>query len=218
MTVDAVTDLACMDGANMAAIALQLQYTARQAESRIYALEQRLRGADNLPTKVQRSTTNITGIVVDPFVGDQSIGPQNSAGTWVTDFDNTGVSQNVDSTALTMFGLLGEGLYEFGISCNLIASGAVTDNSYRVIRIVLYRQDPTAVDGIVAYEESGVTLYESNTGVGVDAVVTAEFRMEATDRVAFLVQHGNAGSSLNSTAGTLVWMTKKSSNNAVVVS
>lgn len=217
MTVDAVTDLACMDGANMAAIALQLQHTARQAESRIYALEQRLRAADNLPTKVQRSTVTITGYVADPFIGDQSIGPQNSAGTWVTDFDNTGVSQNVDSTALTMFGLLGEGLYEFGIACNVIASGAVTDNSYRVFRIVLYRQDPTAVDGIVAYEESGVTLYESNTGVGVDAVVTAEFRMEATDRVAFLLQHANA-STLNSTAGTLVWMTKKSSNNAVVVS
>jgi hypothetical protein len=210
-----VTDLACMDGENMAAIALQLQLTALQAETRFYTLEQRLRAAVNRPTKIQRSTALITGLVADPFFGYQSIGPQ-GGGSFVTDFDNTGFSGSVDSSGRTMFGLIGTGLYEFGISANLIASGAVTDNTYRIFRIINTRQDPLAPDE-VEVDQAALTLYESNTGVGVDACVTAVFRMEAADRIQFVMQHQNAGSSLNASIGTLVWMTKLSSDDAVVV-
>lgn len=210
-----MTDLDCMDGANMAAVALQLQHTARQSEQRFYTLEQRLRAAVNRPTKIQRSTALITGLVADPFIGYQSIGPQ-GGGTFVTDFDNTGVSSSIDSASRTMFGVLGEGLYEFGLSANLIASGAVTDNSYRIFRIVVTRLDPL-VDGEPEADQAALTLYESNTGIGVDACVTAVFRMQAADRVHFVVQHQNAGSTLNASIGTLVWMTKLSSNDAVVV-
>ena len=218
MTVDAVTDLACMDGENMAAVGLQLQLTALQAEQRIYTMERRLRASLNRPTKVQRSTATITGYIADVFSGDQSLGPFNSAGNWVTDFDNTGLNQNVDSSSRTMFGILGEGLYEFGISVNVIASGAVTDNTYRIVRILLYREDPTVFDGVTVVDQASLTLYESNTAVGVDFTVTAQFRMEATDRIVFSLQHANAGSTLNSTLGARVWMTKLSSNDAVVVS
>lgn len=219
MTVDAVTDLSCMDGSNVAAIALQMQHTAMQTEARIYTLEQRLRAALNRPTKVQRSTALITGYVADPFIGDQSLGPfSTSMGNWVTDFDNTGVSGNVDKTDHTMFGQIGEGLYEFGISVNVIASGVVTDNTYRIVKIMLYREDPTAFDGVRLAGESSLTLYESNTGIGTDFCVTAKFRMEATDRIVFALQHQNFGSSLNSSAGAVVWMSKLSSNDAVVVS
>lgn len=215
MTVDAVTDLSCMDGANMAAVGLQLQLTALEAEQRIYGLEQRQRAALNRPTKVQRSTATITGFIADVFPGDQSIGPFNSAGNWVVDFDNTGLDQKVDSTSLLTG--LGAGLYEVGISCNVIASGAVTDNSYRIVRILIYRADPTATDGFVLFEEASLTLYESNTGIGVDFTVTGEFRLETTDKIVFALQHANAGSTLNSTAGALAWITKKSSNDSVVV-
>lgn len=218
MTVDAVTDLACMDGANMAAVGLQLQHTALQAEARIYTLEQRLRAALNRPTKVQRSTATITGYVADPFSGDQSLGPFASSGNWVTDFDNTGFSANVDSTSGLMFAALGAGMYEFGIAVNVIASGAVTDNSYRIVRILLYREDPTAFDGVVVADQASLTLYESNTAVGTDFTVVAHFRIEETDTVAFTLQHQNAGSTLNSTLGARVWMTKLSSNDAVAVS
>lgn len=211
-----VTDLACMDGENMAAVALQLQHTARQAEDRIYRLEQRLRAASNRPTKVQRSTALRTGLVPDPLFGYQSIGP-NGGGSYVTDFDNTGVQADIDSTSRTLFARLGEGLYEFGVSCNLIASGAVNDNTYRIVRIVNFRLDPTAVLGEVEAESSSLTLYESNTGIGVDFDVTAVFRMEAGDRVDFVVQHANASSNLNSSIGAMVWLTKLSSNDGVVV-
>jgi hypothetical protein len=215
MTVDAVTDLSCMDGANMAAIALQMQLTALETEQRILDLERRQRAALNRPTKVQRSTATITGYIADVFPGDQSVGPFNSAGNWVVDFDNTGVNSNIDATAMNA--ALGAGVYEVGIACNVIASGAVTDNSYRIIRILLYRADPTAFDGFVLFEEASLTLYESNTGVGVDFSVVGEFRMETTDKLVFALQHANAGSTLNLTIGALVWMTKKSSNDAVVV-
>lgn len=211
-----VTDLSCMDGENMAAIALQMQQTARQSEERFYNLEQLLRASVNRPTKIHRSTATITGLVADPFIGFQSIGPGNSSGNWVTDFDNTGVSSVIDSSSRTLYGQLGEGLYEFGIAANLIASGAVTDNSYRIFRIVQTRLDPL-IDNEPEFDQAALTLYESNTAIGVDGVVTAVFRMQAADRIHFLMQHANAGSTLNSSIGALVWMTKLSSNDAVVV-
>jgi hypothetical protein len=167
---------------------------------------------------VQRSTATITGYIADFFPGDQSIGPFNSSGVWVTDFNNTGYSGNVDDTGRQMFGVIGEGLYEVGILGNAIASGVVNDNTYRIARIFLYREDPTAFDGMVIAEEASLTLYESNTGVGVDLCVTAHFRMEATDKIVFALQHANASSTLNWSAGAMVWMTKLSSNDAVVVS
>lgn len=218
-----VTDLACMDGHNMAAVALQLQHTARQAEERIYNLERRLRASLNRPTIVQRSTALITGIAADPTTGLQSIGPA-GGGTFVTDFNNTGQNQNIDTGNRTLYGSLGEGLYEFGLSANLIASGAVTNNSYRIFRIVQTRLDPEldlispAPFGEHEMDENSLTLYESNTGVGVDGTVSAVFHMHAADRVHFVVQHQNLGSTLNSSIGCLIWMTKLSTNDAVVVS
>lgn len=217
-----VTDLACMDGENMAAIALQLQNTALQAEDRIYRLERELRASLNRPTIVQRSTALITGIVADVFVGYQSIGPF-GGGTFVTDFNNTGINENIDTGNRTFYQRLGPGVYEFGISANLIASGAVTDNSYRIFRIVQTRLIPeldliTPVPfGEHEVDENSLTLYESNTGVGVDATVTAVFRMQEADRVDFVVQHANAGSTLNASIGTLIWMSKLSTLDAVVV-
>lgn len=217
-----VTDLACMDGANMAAIALQMQHTARQTEERVYTLEQRLRAALNRPTMVQRSTALITGIAADPVSGYQSIGP-GGGGSFVTDFNNTGFSGSIDSSSRTMFATLGAGLYEFGLSANLIASGGVTDNSYRIFRIVQTRLDPeldllvTVPFGEHEMDENSLTLFESNTGIGVDATVSAIFRVEEADRIHFVVQHQNFASSLNASIGTLVWMSKLSTNDAVVV-
>lgn len=217
-----VTDLGCMDGQNMAAVALQMQYTAMQAEERIYTLEQRLRAAVNRPTIVQRSTALITGITTDPFIGYQSIGP-GGGGSFVTDFNNTGHAGPIDSSSRTIFAALGEGLYEIGLSANLIASGAVTDNSYRIFRIVQTRLDPeldllvTVPFGEHEMDESSITFYESNTGVGVDGCVTGVFRLQAADRIHFVVQHSNVGSTLNASIGTLVWMSKLSTNEAVVV-
>lgn len=212
-----VTDLGCMDGANMAAVALQMQKTALEAEQRIFTLEKQLRAADNRPTIVQRSTALTTGIVADPFTGDQSVGPFASGGAWVTDFNNTGVAANIDSTARTLIGDLGEGLYEIGISVNLIASGVVTVDSYRLLRIVISRVDPTAVDGQRVVQEASLTLFESNTGIGVDMTLVDVFRLEATDRIKFLVAHSNVGSTLNSSIGALAWLHKQSTNDSVVV-
>lgn len=209
--------LSCMDGANVAAVALQMEQTAFEAEAKIFAAEQLLRAALNRPTVVQRSTVLITGIVSDPFSGDQSIGPSLSGGTFVTDFNNSGVNRSIDDTGRSLFGELGEGTYEIGISANLIASGGVTDNSYRLFRIVNSRQDPTQIDGQFTVQEASLTLFETNTGVGVDATVVGVFRVKATDRIKFLVSHNNAGSTLNGSIGIMVWLSKLSSNDAVVI-
>lgn len=210
-------DLSCPAGANVAAIALQLEQTALQAEANIFSLEQRLRAALNRPTIVQRSTVLITGIVADPFTGDQSIGPTLSVGTFVTDFNNTGVDRSIDETSRQIFGELGEGEYEIGISANLIASGAVTDNTYRLFRILLSRQDPTQIDGQFVAQETALTLFETNTGVGVDACVVGTFRLKATDRIKFVASHNNTGSTLNGSIGIMVWLSKLSSNDVVVI-
>ena len=162
-----VSDLGCMDGANMAAIALQMERTAFEAEQRIQALERQLRAADNRPTIVQRSTALITGLVAEPFSGEQSPGPF-GGGTFVTDFNNTGVNVNVDNSFRTMFADLGEGLYEIGVSVNLIASGAVTVDSARILQILISRVDPTQIDGQRLAQQASLILFESNTGVGVD--------------------------------------------------
>ena len=211
-----MTDLSCMDGANVAAIALQLEQTALQAEASIFSAEQRLRAALNRPTIVQRSTVLITGIVADPFTGDQPIGPA-GGGTFVTDFNNTGIDRNIDSTSRVIFGELGEGVYEIGISANLIASGAVNDLTYRQFRIVNSRQDPTQIDGQFIVQEASLTLFETNTAIGTDATVVGTFRVKATDRIKFLVSHGNTSSTLNSSIGALVWLSKLSSNDSVVI-
>lgn len=212
-----MTDLSCMDGANVAAIALQMEKTALEAEANIFSAEQRLRAALNRPTIVQRSTVLITGLVANPFSGEQSIGPSLSGGTFVTDFNNTGVNRDIDETSRQIFGELGEGVYEIGISANLIASGAVTDNSFRLFRIVNSRQDFTQVDGQIAVQTASLNTFETNTGVGVDATVVGIFRLKATDRIKFLVTHANVGSTLNGSIGIMVWLSKLSSNDSVVI-
>jgi hypothetical protein len=208
-----VTDLSCPTGDNYAAIALQLQETALETESRLIDLEQRLRAAVNRPTILQVSTTARTGLVLNL---EGSIGPAGFA-SFTTVFNNTGLDDNIDDAGQTMTQWLGDGLYEIGLYANLTASGAVNDNTYRLFTIAIDTVDPTVLTGFRRRLKSELTLYETNTGVGTDGVVTLEARLTGQDQIKFLARHGNTSSSMNAPAGVWVWLSKVSTADAVVV-
>jgi hypothetical protein len=214
-----VTDLSCMTGDNVAAIALQMQKTALEAEARILLLEQKLRYAVNAPTIIQTSTANITGLVFN-LVGEQSVGPF-GGGTFTTNFNNTNSNRNIDESSRSLIGELGEGEYEIGVYVSLSPSGTVDDNTFRAITIAVDRLDPTVISTITPSErrvcESVYTAFEANAAIPVDMCVTLRFRLTALDRIKFLCTHGNTSSSLTALAGTIVWLTKISTADSVVV-
>lgn len=210
------TDIACLDGENYAAIALALQRTALEAEERMFNLERQLRAAANRPSIVQTSTATIPGIPANlAFVSYGPIG----GGNFVTNFNNTGFDRNVDTGARVQFGDAngtGRGLYQFGAYLNAAASGAVDDNTYRVATIEQWRQLPSGTEARIA--RSARTTYETNTGVGVSMCVTAEFNMIEADRVRFFFVHGNTSSTMTISVGTILWSSKISSPDGVVIS
>jgi hypothetical protein len=218
MTVD-LTDLSCMDGENVAAIALQMQNTALQAEARILALEQLLRRAANPYTIIQTSTANITGLVAN-LTGEQYVGPQ-GGGTFTMTFNNTPSNRNIDETGRNLIGELGEGMYEIGIFCALQPSGVVDDNSFRALTIGVDRLDPTVISSITPSSRRVVsslyTEFEANAGIPMDMTCTLRYRLTALDQIKFLVEHGNTSSTLNALAGTIVWLTKIGTADSVVV-
>lgn len=205
-------DLSCPQPENYAAIAKQLHLTALQAEARIFELEHELRSAVNRPTYVQTSTATITGIVANL---EENIGPF-GGGNFVTTFDNTGAAfENIDSP--TMFNITGEGMYEIGMYANVIASGAVNDNSWRSFRIAQQRPDPTAPNGTAIVDEVSYTMFESNTGVGASCCLVGHFRIREGDSVRFFMFHQNTSSTLNASIGNIVWLHKLSDSSNITV-
>lgn len=202
--------LTCPTESNMAAVAKQLHATALQAEQEIYAAEQEMREAVNLPTVVLTSTANITGLSSGSI---QDIGSQ---GTWVTTFDNTAGGGGSGSGAFGPYNFgfftnfLGEGIYEVGMCITAVASGAVNDNSVRYFYIEQRRPDPSVLPGEVIVQRTGFTFFESNTGVGAEASFVGTFRVKPEDRFAFLLLHENTSSTLTVNSGVIIWASKLS--------
>lgn len=204
-----MVDLSCPTPENYAAIAKQLHETALKAEARIYVLEQQLRAAANRPTIVQVTTALQTGIAS----GSASIiGPGITAFT--TLFNNTAVAsdQGIGNNGDDFMEVLGEGVYEVGLFCNAIASGAVTVNSFRVVRIQQYTPDPTSLgplfNGYRLVDNASYTEFESNVGNGVDFAFSGEFRLGARDIIFFTLEHNNAASTMNISVGALAYISR----------
>lgn len=209
-------DIACLTGDNMAAVGLALKKTALQAESRMFVLERQLRAAANRPTIVQTSTAAITGLAANTAF--TSYGPI-GGGSFVTNFNNTGFDRNIDNGSRVQYGDsngTGEGLYQFGAYLNAVASGAVDDNTYRVMTIEQWRRLPSGIEVRIA--RSALTEYETNTGVGSSMCTIAEFNMIVDDRIRFFFVHGNNSSTMNISIGTIIWSSKISSPDGVVIS
>lgn len=201
-------DLDCPEPDNYAAVALQLQETALQAEQRMYEVERTLRAAANRGTIVQTTTALRTGFVSGTTFSD--IAPTGVANT--VNFNNMPIGWSYSNIPV----LPGAGMYDIGFSGNLIASGAVTDNSMRAIRIQQRRTVPGGggVQSIVDTAEG--VIFEANVGGGMDITVVGTFHLQPDDEVHFDFRHLNAASTMNISIGAIYWATFLGSEAAVV--
>lgn len=185
MSTDCFT---CPEPANYAAIALQLQKTAMDAENCIYPLEIALRGAANRPTVVNVSSSS------------SSITPSTR-----TQF-NPNITVTFSNSPDLFFGaILPAGIYECGVWLNATASGATTDNSFRQLQIVTRGVfDPSTVPD--HYSVSSV-VYESNSGNGMDMLLNTTIVVDGTEQIQVFFVHNNA-SNIVLAAGAILWWTK----------
>lgn len=207
--------LSCPEGVNYAAIAKQLHETALEAEERIFTLEQNLREAANRQTLIQVTTTAITGIA-SSLVNETLIGPGGGA-SFTNTFNNTTVGAGFGVDSFSIFATLGAAVYEVGIFASAVASGAVTDNSQRVFRIKQERPDLSQPTGVSLIQEASILQFETNTGVGSDCCIVGTFKMQATDRIRFTFAHDNAASTVDISAGTVVWLHRLSDATVLTV-
>lgn len=193
--------LDCPEEANYAAIALQLQETALQAEQCLYAVETSLRQVTN-PATIVISMVGAQGVAANTL---SRIG-QSSANVL---FAN---SPRVNMVAIST--PWEPGVWEVGACITAIATGAVTVNTLRQLFIVVHHigapisQDPFT---------TSVTATEPNNGTGVDMTLTTTVVLEEGDEVQFWFLHGNTGSSVNVSAGALFWATRLSDAQALRV-
>lgn len=211
--------LSCPEDPNMAAVAKQMHETALEAESRIYALEQQLRAAANRPTIVQTTVATQTGLAANVV---DLLQPSFGGAGWVETFNNTTVpSDDPLSNNDDPYIILGEGMYEIGWYGNLIASGVVTANSFRIVSIEQHTPDPsslgTVINGFRRVNQVSVTEFDSNVGNGNDFCLVGEFRIKPLDRIFFTLLHANVGSTLNLTIGAVAWAHKISDATIVEV-
>lgn len=178
----------CPQPANYAAVALQLQKTALQAEQCIFALEQRLRGAVNLPTlAVNTTNAGFSANVYQPL------------GFGSTIFQNS---------TITSFALpLPRGVYQAGLSFTITATGAVNDNTYR-FAIISTRNAYAAASTPDTYNIFE-TSFESNNGNGMDMTIHTVVESDGKDLVRFGAQHGNTSSTCAITGG-IAWVSRLS--------
>lgn len=194
--------LTCPQPENYAAVALQLQHTALQAEACLFDLERRLRAATNRPTTVLTSTATQTidaNTLTDLGTGGMTVNfnniPATSLSTPVTSLTNLGPNLPV-------------GVYEVGVSLNAIATGAVDDNSLRFIRI----RTKKAGTPVNAPEDflSEETIYEPNNGNGSDMTLITTVTLNGSQELFFSFQHTNVSSTINISIGATFWWARLS--------
>ena len=200
----------CMEPENAAAVAKKLHQTALLAESFIYTKEQLLRSAVNRPTAVETSTAPYTGLVI---AFDENVSPPVTS-----NFINFPQDQPSDTVFNDdgFFRTLGEGIYEIGWAGNVIASGVADVASHRTFKLRQVRPDPEAFLNPTIYT-AGYTVYEPNTGNGVDFSFSTMMRIKPGDSVLFTINHGNNSSTLTLSTGSIFWMHKLSDVDLTVV-
>lgn len=170
----------CPEPENYAAVALQLQQTALQAESCIFALEQQLRGAVNMPA-----------LIVPVSAGGIAANTSFILSTGTATFQNS---------SYTSFGFpLPRGVYQVGLSFTITATGVVNDNTYRFAQIGVrnFYAPLTVPNRFNVFE----TSFEANTGNGMDMGLHTVVESDGNDKILFYAQHGNTSSTMNVTAG-----------------
>jgi len=186
MSLDCFT---CPQPDNYAAVALQLQKTALDAEACIYPLEHTLREAANKLTVV-----NVSTVAFQVLPNVRSTLFLNVSST----FSNGTINQ-VSGNAPPA------GIYEVGIACNAISVGATTDNSYRQLEIITRRVGAASTepdDSFVA-----TLIYESNTGLGMDMALNTTITVNGSQNIFYSFVHNNA-SNISISVGAVQWVTR----------
>lgn len=193
----------CPDGQNYAAIALQLQETALQAEECLYAAETALRRVWN-PHTFLYTHTNSPSYSANIF--------NTLSGTEATIFAN-GVQDNINTNPWV------PGVWTVGAHLTATATGAINDNTYREVGIVVlpsYVTLPLTTLNVAVFV-AAVTVYEPNNGTGVDISAHSTVTVGVDEKVIVYFRHGNVGSTLNIAAGATYWATRLSDASALRV-
>lgn len=196
--------LSCPQPPNAAAVALQLQQTALQAEECLYDLERSLRAGTNPPTLILTTTAA------------QPVGANTSttlpAVATATTFANSSL-RVVSNFAIPT----PPGVYLCGVNLNAtVTAGVLIDNSLRSVSISVRESGifaPTEPDLYTATK----TVYEPNNGNGVDMNLTATVTVEEMNSVHFSFLHNNTGATVTLATGMTLWMTRLSDRVALRV-
>lgn len=206
--------LTCLADEDYAAIALYLQRTALAIEAALVAQEADLTAYTDRASVL--FTTTVTTTVV---TGSGVLMPDGRTAT-LTSFTGaavTGGGVDVASTGSTVtLTAARSGWYDFGGYCNVIAAGAVTLNSERLIYIQARQvPDPPATVATITYQERSV---DTNTG-GENLVVAGLIYLLADRPVTLsqLVSHNNAASNVVTQIGAKMWLSFMGPQGAVVV-
>jgi hypothetical protein len=181
--------VSCVEPENYAAVALKLQDTALHTEQCIFALEQRLRGAVNQPTLIRGASFLGLGAGVQADLTTAFVTPT---------FQNSDISSFAT--------LLPRGVYQAGLYFNIIATGAVNDNTYRFA--VIYTRNAYAALSVPNKFNVYETTFESNNGAGMDMMLHTVVESDGQDQVHFAAQHGNTSSTCNVTG--IAWISRLS--------
>lgn len=193
--------LDCPDPQNYAAIALQLQETALQAEACLYEVETALRQVTN-PETILFTTTAAQNVA-------PNILTRIGVNLGVTTFSNTPRINMLASVPWT------PGVYEVGACITAAPTGAVTADSYRELYIAVRRPGDPLGSPSVFYEFT--TLTEPNDGVGIDMTNNATVVISPGDEIQFMFRHGNTGSIVGIAIGALFWAVRVSDATALRV-
>jgi len=187
--------LTCPQPENYAAVALQLQNTALQAEACLFELQKQLRNGTNPLTTILTST-----------------GAELTTANVLQDLGVTAFTINFSNwTAVQLVGLgtnLPAGVYQVGAMLTATATGVVDDNSLRVLRIRTKRAG-TPTDAVADFSDE-VTIYEPNNGNGSDMSLMTTVTLDGSQELLFSFTHTNTSSTLSIGVGARYWWSKLS--------
>lgn len=185
----------CLTPPNYAAVALELQQTAMQAEACIFNVEQLLRRAPNAPTQIRTST------------GTYSFAA-NVLATFASPLPTTTLTFSNISVVDFMSSPLPAGVWQVGCSLNVTAVGTVNVETYRQVYIRVRNQFASPSSTPIYWASQ--STFEPNVGNGVEMCATATVVVNGSQRVMFQMIHNNTGSNLEIQTGAIFWATRLS--------
>lgn len=201
--------LPCPDDTDYGAIALVMQKMAFSVEDLLVVQRERYAQFNEQPTAIWTRLT--------------SIGPVSSSGsteiTWSSTTGTASVFRNYTSPNTSFgAGVPSAGIYHVGYYANTTCVGAVSNDTFRLIRFDVERQVPSGTDVVSTLYR---TVQEENVAggnfFGADGVILIESDFfNYRFRVTFT--HGNAASDMTIQPGAIGWFTRIGLSEVIEVS